>query len=62
MSETNTGAVNMNRKTRQRRNGMEQAQDIEKALRRARTTFITEDNEKMAEAMHEMQKDLASKL
>lgn len=50
------------RKPRQRRNGRQQAEDIEKALRRARTTFIQEGDEVLAETMRLMEKDMANTL
>lgn len=50
------------KKPRKRRKAKEQAQDIVAALRRARTTYILEDNEEMAEVMHSMCKALTAKL
>lgn len=50
------------RKKRQRRNGTEQVEDIQKALVRARVTFIAEGDESMAAIMHDMGQALEAKL
>ncbi len=47
---------------KKRRTATEQAQGIVKDLRRARTTFIQEGDEHMAEAMHEHEKEVQASL